>query len=46
MSGKLMNISLDRLRVSPYNVRRVVDEGEVRRLMESIASRGLQQPLV
>jgi len=41
-----MNISLDRLRVSPYNVRRVVDEGEVRRLMESIASRGLQQPLV
>lgn len=46
MSGRLMIISLERLRVSPYNVRRIVDEGEVRRLMESIASGGLQQPLV
>jgi len=41
-----MSIPLERLRVSPYNVRREVDEREVRRLTESIASRGLQQPLV
>jgi len=39
-------IPLERLRVSPYNVRQRVGEREIRELMESIANTGLHQPLV
>jgi len=39
-------VPLEKLRISPYNVRQRIDEGAVKSLMDNIAKRGLINPLI